>query len=239
MTQARLLLVEDDASLGETLQERLVREGYSVEWVATQADAERQWRAGKFDLIILDVGLPDGNGFDFARIVARESKTPFLFVTAMNGAEARLEGYEIGAEEFIPKPFHLKEALLRVRHVLATHAEQALAASGSVAARETPGVGERLEVGDGTVIEFVSRRVLRHDGSSEFLPGREFDLLRLLVRKSPAVASRDEILNEVWGEDKFPSHRTVDNAILRLRQILGEKGGGRIRSVRGVGYQWL
>lgn len=242
MTASRLLLVEDDSSLGETLQERLRREGYEVDWVSTQAEAERVWRGRPFDLIILDVGLPDGSGFDFARKIAAGS-TPFLFVTAMNGAEARLEGYEIGAEEFIPKPFHLKELLLRVRHVLETHAPGPAAVAGGASttgpATSAASASERLLLGDGSVVEFASRRVLRVGGRTEFLPAREFELLRLLLRQSPRVVSRDEILNEVWGEDKFPSHRTVDNAVLRLRQMLGEDGGRRIRSVRGIGYQWL
>ena len=230
MTAQRLLLVEDDASLGETLQERLGKAGYAVEWVMTQASAQRAFRAGTFDLIILDVGLPDGSGFDFARIVAAESKTPFLFVTALSGAETRLEGYEIGAEEFIPKPFHLKELLLRVKHVLATHG----AGAPPTAAGEPE---ERFAFDDGTVVEYASRIVRRPDGATEFLPAREFELLRLLAGRRPTVVSRDEILNAVWGEDKFPSHRTVDNAVLRLRQALGDAAGARIRSVRGIGYQ--
>lgn len=242
---ARLLLVEDDPSLGETLQERLDREGYEVRWVGTQAEAEEAWRAGPaFDLIVLDVGLPDGNGFDFARQVAAESSTPFIFVTAMNGAEARLEGYEIGAEEFIPKPFHLKELLLRVKHVLSTHAPGAAAGAQAgglpgAGGSDASGAPARLDVGGGTTVEFDSRRVLQADGRSEFLPAKEFEILRLLVERSPAVLSRDEILDAVWGEDRYPSHRTVDNAIVRLRQTLGEEGGKRIRSVRGVGYQWI
>lgn len=232
VTAARLLLVEDDASLGETLEERLRREGYDVRWVGTQADAEIAWRSGPFDLIVLDVGLPDGSGFEFARKVAAESATPFIFVTAMNGAEARLEGYEIGAEEFIPKPFHLKELLLRVRHVLHTHASPAapaVASTGPV----------MLEVGGGVTVEFESRRVLKADGTSEFLQAREFEILKFLIGRTPAVLSRDAILDAVWGEDRYPSHRTVDNAIVRLRQALGDEGGRRIRSVRGVGYQWI
>ncbi len=252
----RILLVEDDETLGETLQERLQREGYQVEWVSTQADAEKSYAERRYDLIILDVGLPDGSGFDFARQVqalgqnssllplgglsdglpgsisgghvagsaVRSTKpTPFLFVTAMNTAEYRLEGYEIGAEEFIPKPFHLKELLLRVRHVLSTHGSNQ---------------SDEVVAGD-RVIDLMSRAVVAPDGAREFLATRDFDLLKLLIGTSPKVLSRDQILDEVWGEDKFPSHRTVDNAIVRLRQALGEKGGRWIRSVRGVGYQWI
>jgi DNA-binding response OmpR family regulator len=142
-------------------------------------------------------------------------------MTAMNTAENRLEGYEIGAEEFIPKPFHLKELLLRIGHVLRTHA---------------PVAQLMLE---GRTVDLQSGAVILSTGEKEFLQQRDFQLLKLLISHAPAVVSRDEILNEVWGEDKFPSHRTVDNAVVRLRQALGDEGAKLIRSARGVGYQWV
>lgn len=216
----RLLLVEDDPSLGETLCERLEREEYSVTWVDTQEGAEQAIAKANFELIILDVGLPDGSGFEFARKVRDTRGTPFIFVTAMNSAEHRLEGYEIGAEEYIPKPFHLKELLLRIRHVLSTH----------------PQVNE-VQAGD-RVIDLSARSILLPNGEKEFLAAKDFQLLKLLIQSSPRVLSRDEILDQVWGEDKFPNHRTIDNSIVRLRQALGEEGARHIRSVRGVGYQW-
>ena len=223
----RLLLVEDDASLGETLRERLEREGYAVEWSESLASARNAVAAGSgaFDLIILDVNLPDGSGFEFAREVRSTCATPFIFVTAMNSAEHRLEGYELGAEEFVPKPFHLKELLLRIRHVLETHPPEAVA-------------GKLLRVGD-VSIDFEGRAVIGADGVKEFLPARDFDLLKLLIDQAPKVLSRDEILDAVWGEDKFPNTRTVDNAIVRLRQALGDADASVICSVRGVGYQWV
>lgn len=220
----RLLLVEDDVSLGETLMERLARD-YDVQWVETQAAAEAAVKAQTFDLIILDVGLPDGSGFDFARQVTKEASTPFLFVTAMNSAEHRLEGYEIGAEEYIPKPFHLKELLIRIKHVLDTHAPPSATALQGVT------VGDRR-------IDLEAQAIVSPDGQREFLPARDFQLLKLLIEAAPRVVSRDEILDALWGEDKFPSHRTVDNTIVRLRQALADSGGRYIRSVRGVGYQW-
>ncbi|HEX4924864.1 MAG TPA: response regulator, partial [Bdellovibrionales bacterium] len=113
-----LLLVEDDPSLGATLQERLEKEGYSVAWAQSRAEAESAFARKPPDLVILDVGLPDGSGFDLAKLIKKKSVVPFIFVTAMTTAEYRLEGFEIGAEEYIPKPFHLKELLLRVKHVL-------------------------------------------------------------------------------------------------------------------------
>ena len=116
---SRVLLVEDDMSMGRTLVERLVRDNLEVAWAQTIADAERQLGAGTWDLAILDVKLPDGSGFGLARWIKKTSTVPVMFMTAQNSAEARLEGFEIGADEYLPKPFHLKEFLIRVRHVLA------------------------------------------------------------------------------------------------------------------------
>jgi two-component system, OmpR family, phosphate regulon response regulator PhoB len=218
MTQ--LLLVEDDLSLGATLHQRLAREGYTVQWAKTQAEARRALAQGWWDLVILDVGLPDGSGFELARQIKAQSSLPIVFITAWSSAEKRLEGFEIGAEEFIPKPFHLRELLLRVKHVLDNHAvRQHLACNGRR-------------------IEFDSRAIVQPGGQREYLPLREFQLLQLLIVAAPRVVSRDEILDALWGEDKFPNTRTIDNLIVRLRQALGDAEGLFIRSVRGVGYQW-
>jgi DNA-binding response OmpR family regulator len=225
-----LLLVEDDRTLAETLSERLAKEGYDVTWVDRADLATAETRRTRFDLLLLDVGLPDGDGFQLARGLreqppgALNRETPFVFLTAMTSAEYRLEGYELGAEEYIPKPFHLRELLLRVKHVLENHATP-----------EYLNLGDRviywdaLEVRSGTSATAVA---------IERLQVRDATLLRLLVARSPAVVSRDEILDKIWGEENFPSSRTVDNAIVRLRQVLGDTHAVRIRSVRGVGYQW-
>ena len=117
---SRVLLVEDDRSLGKTLAERLVIEGLDVEWVETYAGAVAAARSRTWDLAIVDVMLPDGSGFDLAPEIRGRSHTPIMFMTALNSAESRLTGFELGADEYLPKPFHLKEFLLRVRHVLTT-----------------------------------------------------------------------------------------------------------------------
>lgn len=221
-----LLLVEDDNSLAETLSERLAKEGYLVQWADSVKAAEAKVAIDLFDLLILDVGLPDGSGFDLAKrlragtLGSLNQSSPFVFLTAMNSAEYRLEGYELGAEEYIPKPFHLKELLIRVKHVLENHASQAT-----------------LVIGNRTVF-WDALEVRQGEDVVERLQPRDAQLLKLLVARSPAVVSRDEILDKIWGETNFPSSRTVDNAIVRLRQCLGEPHAQRIRSVRSVGYQW-
>ena len=216
----KILLVEDDASLGQTLHERLARD-YEVQWAQTFAKAWELFTTQKnFDLILLDVGLPDGNGFDLAEKMKSHSPVLFLFLTAQADAESRLKGFELGAEEFIPKPFHLKELLIRVKHVLEAHS-----------------VSKELALSQCTV-NFSEMSIKKKSGGIEYPAVNDMKILQLLVEKSPTVLSRDEIINAIWGIDKNPSHRTIDNIIVRLRQLLGEDGEKHIRSVRGIGYQW-
>lgn len=223
-----LLLVEDDRTLAETLSERLAKEGYDVVWVDRMDRARLEVSKRRFDLLILDVGLPDGSGFDLAKEVRAtrdlNRETPFVFLTAMTSAEYRLEGYELGAEEYIPKPFHLRELLLRVKHVLDNHSSP-----------EWLDLGDRVLHWDALELR---KNKLATSAVLDRLQARDAALLKLLVERSPAVVSRDEILDKIWGEESFPSSRTVDNAIVRLRQALGETHAARIRSVRSVGYQW-
>ena len=216
----KILLVEDDLSLGETLTERL-RKDYEVSWAKNLADAWSVFSQAKdFDLILLDVGLPDGSGFELAAKIKQVSPVLFLFLTAQADAESRLQGFELGAEEYIPKPFHLKELLIRVKHVLDAHAPM------------------REIVLESCVINFSNMSVKRKSGKIEYPPVTDMKILQLLIDKAPRVLSRDEIMDEIWGVDKNPSGRTIDNTIVRLRQMLGDDGEKHIRSVRGVGYQW-
>lgn len=215
-----ILLVEDDRSLGATLSDRLHKEGLQVDW-ATEIRQSKDLLAKKhFDLIVLDVGLPDGSGFELAREIKCKTSTPFIFVTSQAAAEERLLGYELGADEFIPKPFHLKEMLLRVQHVLHNHS-----------------VSHRFAIGD-VVIDFTAMTIATSNKATQ-MNLRESELLKLLIKESPRVVSRDEILDRVWGETEYPTNRTIDNVVVRLRQMLGEQVSVYLKSVRGVGYQWL
>jgi DNA-binding response OmpR family regulator len=216
----RVLLVEDDVSLGRTLAERLERESLAVEWAQTIADARSKLAAGPWDLAIVDVKLPDGSGFGLARQIKRESTVPVMFMTALNSAENRLEGFEIGADEYLPKPFHLKEFLIRVRHVLARRQ-----------------AGHSLRCG-ALVIDLDAMAVEDAKGERVFLQVRDSRLLKMLIEAAPKAVDRSVILDQIWGEDQFPTPRAVDNAIVRLRQALKDDDGRLIRSVRGVGYQW-
>jgi DNA-binding response OmpR family regulator len=221
-TPFKLLLVEDDKVLGVNLKERLEKEKYIVTWVSSANECralQNQWST--YDLIVFDVTLPDGSGFD----LAKELKTiaglvPFLFMTALHEAESRLFGYEIGAEEFIPKPFHLKELLLRIAHVLNVHVRE-----------------KRLRIKN-LNIDFTLMTVV-HDSGEEFtLALNDFKVLKYLIDVSPRAVSRDELMDKVWGQDENPSPRTIDNIIVRLRQTIKDENSEFIKSVRGLGYRW-
>jgi two-component system, OmpR family, phosphate regulon response regulator PhoB len=213
-----LLLLEDDTTLGETLRDRLQREGYSVTLCRDIKTAREKFEVSQYNLVIVDVGLPDGSGFDFAKVVRRKSTVPFIFVTAQSAAEDRLRGYELGAEEYIPKPFHLREFLLRVKHVLANHVQ-----------------AMPLKV-DSVLVDLNSMTI--KDGDNEnALNRKEAAVLKILMERAPQVVSRDELLDAIWGENEYPSNRTVDNIVVRLRSLLGD-AAKRIVSVRGIGYKW-
>ena len=216
-----LLLVEDDPSLAKSLVERLQQEKFQVFWASSLATAREFLQKQKPDLVILDIGLPDGSGLDLAREIKKLGDLPLLFLTAWNTAENRLEGYEIGAEEFIPKPFHFRELLLRIQHVLKNHS--------------TPMI---LQLPAGT-LDLQKMCFIGKKGEMTFLANRDFQILKFLIDSAPKAVTRDEILDDVWGQEAFPSHRTVDNCIVRLRQALRDESGELIRSVRGLGYQWV
>ncbi len=221
MSTKRILLVEDERTLGEILKTELAKE-YQVEWGRSKKEAIGLLKKDRFDLLILDIQLPDGTGFEIARHCQSSLKPPhFLFLTAQNDPEIRLQGYELGAEDFIPKPFHLKEVLLRVKHVLQAHVPQT-----------------QIEIPDGSV-HLNSFSIHWKNGKIEYPPVKDMMILKLLIERSPVAVSRDEIINLVWGEDKEMSHRSIDNAIVRLRQVLRDANEQWIRSVRGVGYQWI
>ena len=215
----KILVVEDDQTLGAVLKERLLAD-YVVDWVSTQKEALENIRSNSYDLLILDVGLPDGSGFEIAKSLSGPLKPSFIFLTAQGDPETRLAGYEMGAEEFIPKPFHLKELLIRVQHVLDAHV-----------------VSQKIELATCS-IDLSSFAIHHKSGNIEYPPVKDMMILKLLIEQSSRVVSRDEIMNSIWGENKEMSPRSIDNAIARLRNVISDQNETLIRSVRGVGYQW-
>ena len=218
-----ILLVEDDESLGSSLSERLSLEPYSVTWVQSVKSAIDELEKSKFDLCVLDVGLPDGSGFNVAREVKTNGNTPVVFLTAMNSAEHRLEGFEIGCDDFIPKPFHLKEFLLRIKKVINASIERISKVSTKTNQIKLNKDLLSAVLPDGKIAEFSSS---------------DFELLCLLIEQSPKVVTRQSAFTSVF-KGQGPATRTVDNSIVRIRTLLGEWARGNLKTIRGVGYQWV
>jgi DNA-binding response OmpR family regulator len=221
----KLLIVEDEVTLRETLAYNLTQEGYQVTQSGDGAEALELARADKFDLIVLDIMLPGLDGLSFCRILRKEQTTPIIMLTARGGEVDRIVGLESGADDYIVKPFSLGEFLARVRAVL----------------RRTPSVAmhtDRLESGD-LALDLIARRVSM-GGREIKLSHKEFDLLSVLVRNKGAVLSRDLLLEQVWGYDRVGDDRTVDVHVRWLREKIEADPSDpqRIVTVRGVGYRF-
>ena len=218
----RILIVDDDEELASLLTELLIREGFSVE---TRNDGRRGLATalnGGFDLIVLDVMLPGMDGFEILRRVRRETRIPVLMLTARGEDEDRIVGLELGADDYLPKPFNTRELVARIRAILRR--------------LEQRSPGGRLEV-NGIAIDPGTRDVLR-DGRLVEVTTFEFDILETLMRAAGRVVSRDELMEELYGRKATPFDRSVDMHISHLRKKLeGEKP--LIKTVRGVGYQFV
>jgi len=227
-TRTRLLVVEDEKNVGLTLVERLARENYDVTWAKNSEEALLEISKRKFDLILMDVGLPDGNGFEIAAKTRKiQPATAIIFLTAFGNSEDRIRGLELGAEDYIVKPFHFKELLLRIENGLRR----------SRYLEETTEGADGIQIG--RAIIYFSRYEAQIDGTLQNLTQREAALLKLLLERKGLVVSRDEILDHVWSENEFPTSRTVDNFIMRLRRLveIDPEKPVIIRSIRGIGYQ--
>jgi two-component system alkaline phosphatase synthesis response regulator PhoP len=221
-----ILFLEDEKNIGETLTERLKEEYSDVTWVITVADADAELAKRQFDLALLDISLPDGSGFDIAeQIRSTHPTTAVVFLTAMGAADDRIRGLELGAEDYVVKPFHLKELLLRIRNVLKR------------TQRLTEYTNPVVMVGIAS-IDF-ERFTATIDNVSRTLTHKECLLLQLFHEKHGQVVSRDEILDRVWPEGEFPSQRTVDNFIVKIRRLIDGANASEscITSIRSVGYR--
>jgi two-component system, OmpR family, alkaline phosphatase synthesis response regulator PhoP len=222
----RLLVVEDERNVALTLVERLKKENFEVVHAFNGAEARLEIEQRKFDLALLDIGLPDQSGFEVAAFLRKaQPATAIIFLTAFSSPEHRVKGLELGAEDYVTKPFHLKELLLRIQNGL----KRAKYLSGSTSA-DTAKVGK-------AEIDFTKFQA-KVGSEVHALSHKESALLRLLVDRKGKVVSRDEILNHVWSEDEFPTSRTIDNFIMRLRRLVEKdpENPQAIKSVRGVGY---
>ena len=228
MSAGQLLVVEDERNVGVTLAERLEGAGFEVTLAESAAKARLAWRAAPPQLVLLDVGLPDGNGFLLARELRAEvPQSAIIFLTAHGNPEDRVRGLELGADDYLTKPFHFRELLLRIQNCLKRAQELV----------EVPdGLPSRVRIGR-ALVDF-ERFAAEVDGEMQTLTHKECAVLRLLASRAGKAVSRDEILDRAWSADEFPTSRTVDNFIVRLRKLVEADAGEPrvIRSIRGVGY---
>ena len=225
----RLLMVEDERNVAETLMERLRSAGYEVVRAESVLVARRAIsEGGPFQLALLDVGLPDGNGFELARLLReRAPATAIIFLTAHASPEDRVRGLELGADDYVGKPFLFRELLLRVQNCLKRAQDLA----------QVPGE-MRGQVRIGRALVDFERFCATVEGENRSLTHKECSVLRLLAERVGKAVSRDEILDRAWSADEFPTSRTVDNFIVRLRKLVETDPADPrvIRSIRGVGY---
>ncbi len=220
-----ILLVEDERSIREPLAEALRSEGFETSVAGTAAEALELARHAP-DLILLDVMLPDGSGFDVCRELRASSRVPIIMLTARGEEADRVVGLELGADDYVVKPFSAREVVARIRAVLRR-----------TAAPETGGDGP-LEVG-GLRLDPARHEVTR-DGESLELSRKEFELLHLLMRNAGSVVTRDRLIDEVWDPNWFGSTKTLDVHVSGIRRKLGDDPAQPryLHTVRGVGFRF-
>ncbi len=218
----KILIVEDEPDLGNTLQEYLQSKGHQCKLASTMVQASHVFTDFAPQVVLMDIGLPDGNGFELAKHM-RDKRKDFvlLFLSALNDPETKLEGLEIGAEDYITKPFALKELTLRLERIL----------------QYTNTARDEFSYGP---LKIWFKKFEVQDANSVKIPlsQKECEILKLLIENKDEVVSRDEIIDKIWGKDSYPSNRTVDNYIVKLRKWADTDKNKHIsiQSIRGIGY---
>jgi two-component system alkaline phosphatase synthesis response regulator PhoP len=224
---SRICLVEDERSLIELIRLNLELEGHEVEAYSNGKLASDHFKTNlDYDLIILDVMLPNISGLDLCRQIRETSSVPILFLSAKGTTLDRIEGLRIGANDYLPKPFDLEELILKVK----------ILAQGTQIKNELT----NIQIGK-FYVDCLSFEVKHNDETVHTFSKREIALIRLFKEKEGLVISRDEILDTIWGKDQFPTSRTIDNHILVFRKLFegDPKNPTHFFSIRGVGYKFL
>jgi DNA-binding response OmpR family regulator len=222
----RVLVVEDDEGIREMLKYNLTSAGFSVQEASDGAAGLRTALTARPDLVLLDLMLPGMSGLDFCRALRKTSRVPVIMLTARDTEVDKIVGLELGADDYITKPFSIREVVARVNSVL-----RRAQADGS----ESRAPAEQDTVGNFTM-DRAARRVLL-DGRDVKLTAREFDLLSYLLANSGRVQSRDSVLEHVWGPEFTGDRKTIDVHIRWLREKFAGKTSFEIATVRGIGYR--
>lgn len=226
----RVLLAEDEESLREMISLNLEIEGYHVVKVADGKTALEKAMTERFDLIILDVMLPEISGFSICESIRLENKSvPVLFLTAKNSSSDRVSGLRIGADDYLSKPFDLEELLLRIQSLIQRGIDRSKVQEES-----------QILIFGKNQVNFNTYEIVTFKGKKTTLSKKEIMLLKLLSERKGEVVSRKTILEKVWGYDIYPSTRTIDNFILAFRKYFEEtpRSPKYFQSIRGVGYKF-
>jgi two-component system response regulator RegX3 len=226
MTKRKVLVVEDEESIAEPLAAALEREGFSTMVAATAADAVEAFRSRSPDLILLDVMLPDGDGRDVLRQIRSSSRIPVIMLTARGEEMDRIIGLELGADNYVAKPFSAAELVARIRAVLRRTAAPA------------PTGQSALEIGD-VRVDLDTREVTKGEKPVQ-LTLKEFELLRMLMEEAGKVVRRTELMDEIWDPNWYGSMKTLDVHVSSLRKKIGDDPAEPryIKTVRGVGFRF-
>jgi two-component system response regulator RegX3 len=221
-----ILMVEDERSILEPLVEALQREGFDTEVAETAARARELAGRLEPDLVLLDVMLPDGSGYDICRELRAASRVPIIMLTARGEETDRIVGLELGADDYIVKPFSAREVIARIRAVLRRSEDHA----------ERPGAPTAI----GPLTLDPAKRSVTLDGGELDLTRKEFELLELLMSEAGSVITRERLIDEVWDVNWFGSTKTLDVHVSGLRRKLGDNSSSPrfIHTVRGVGFRF-
>ncbi|MGQ8338141.1 response regulator transcription factor [Sunxiuqinia sp. A32] len=221
---SKILIVEDELAMLNGLRDNLDFEGYEVDTASRGDDGYKKLKSGNYDLVLLDVMLPGMSGFDICKKVRMEgNQTPIILLTARGEELDKVLGLEIGADDYVTKPFSLRELLARIKTIL----RRARSTSSSI--------DDWVEIGQ-LKISFESFEAKINDEPVK-MSHKEFEILNYLYRHSGKIVTRDDLLDEVWGLDYQPTARTVDNFIVRLRNKINSEEVQHIVTVHGIGYK--
>jgi len=229
--KGRILLVEDEESLVEVIEMNLKLEGYDVTVARNGSEALENARSSRFDICVLDIMLPEVDGFTVCKTLRSENNNiPILFLSAKSTSSDRIEGLKIGGDDYLTKPFNLEELLLRISNLHKRNRETSSEAK----------VMDSYEFGNNAV-NFNTFEIETFEGNTHTLSKREIHLLKFLIDREGEVVSREEILDTIWGYDVYPSTRTIDNYILAFRKYFeaNSKEPQYFQSIRGVGYKFV
>jgi two-component system OmpR family response regulator len=224
-----ILVVDDDREIRDLLARFMERQGFRITVARDAREARRAWPNGHFQLVVLDLMLPGESGLDLARWLRSQSDVPIVMLTAMGEETDRIFGLELGADDYVAKPFNPRELLARIRAVLRR--------AGDVADRRGEHVGRPRKF-SGWTLDPARRRLLNPEGVEVPLTGGEYDLLAALVDRANKVLTRDMLLDLLRGRQAGPFDRAIDVAVSRLRRKLEDDGrhAQLIKTVRGGGY---